>query len=124
MRQTTELGLLIKRRCKELKIRQSDLALACGLNISTISRYTRGIDYPSKETALKIDEVLKLSPGTLEGFIVRKEPERNVYYHSAEELKVLGAWKRGERTVEEVQRITGLPLKKIGKYLPLNEGMN
>lgn len=32
--------------------------------------------------------------------------------------KVLEAWKRGERTAEEISEMTGIPLKTVYKYIP------
>lgn len=37
------------------------------------------------------------------------------------EAAVLKAWKRGERTAEEIEEITGIPLKTIYKYIPRGE---
>jgi len=36
------------------------------------------------------------------------------------ESVVLQAWKKGERTAEEIAEITGLPLKTVYNYIPRN----
>ena len=37
------------------------------------------------------------------------------------EKKVLEAWKRGERTAEEISELTGIKLKTAHKYIPRGE---
>lgn len=37
------------------------------------------------------------------------------------EAAVLKAWKRGERSAEEISEITGYPLKVIDRYVPVKE---
>lgn len=53
------------------------------------------------------------------GRYIRKNPDdegvRNV---GRIEAAVLSAWKRGERTAEEITEITKLPLKTVYNYIP------
>lgn len=56
------------------------------------------------------------------GRYIRKNPDdegvRNV---GRIEAAVLSAWKRGERTAEEIAEITKLPLKTVYNYIPKRE---
>lgn len=56
------------------------------------------------------------------GKYIRKNPDdegvRNV---GRIEAAVLNAWKRGERTADEIAEITKLPLKTIYNYIPKGE---
>jgi ArsR family metal-binding transcriptional regulator len=56
------------------------------------------------------------------GRYIRKNPDdegvRNV---GRIEAAVLSAWKRGERTAEEIAEITKLPLKTVYNYIPKGE---
>ena len=45
--------------------------------------------------------------------------KKNSRYISKEEQTVLDAWKRGERTHQQVAEITGFTLDVINKYLPV-----
>ena len=45
--------------------------------------------------------------------------KKNSRYVSKEEQTVLDAWKRGERTNQQVAEITGFTLDVINKYLPV-----
>ena len=45
--------------------------------------------------------------------------KKNSRYVSKEEQTVLDAWKRGERTDQQVAEITGFTLDVINKYLPV-----
>ena len=49
----------------------------------------------------------------------KKKIERFILKNSSDlEQMVLKAWKRGDRTIDEVIEITGLPYKIVRKYLP------
>ncbi len=53
------------------------------------------------------------------GRYVKKNPEQaGVHIAGRIEKKVLNAWKRGERTAEEIAEITKLPLKTVYNYIP------
>ncbi len=57
--------------------------------------------------------------GRVMGRYVKKNLEQaGVHCAGRIEKKVLEAWKRGERSVEEIAEITKLPLKTIYKYIP------
>ena len=40
---------------------------------------------------------------------------------SIREEEILKAWARGKHSAEQVAKMTGYPLKVVGKYLPLGE---
>lgn len=53
------------------------------------------------------------------GKYIRKNPDDEEIRNMGRiEAAVLQAWKRGERTAEEIAEITGLPLKTIYNYIP------
>lgn len=53
------------------------------------------------------------------GKYIRKNPDDEGTRNMGRiEAAVLQAWKRGERTAEEIAEITGLPLKTIYNYIP------
>ena len=53
------------------------------------------------------------------GKYIRKNPDdEGIRNMGRIEAAVLKAWKRGERTAEEIAEITGLPLKTIYNYIP------
>lgn len=51
----------------------------------------------------------------------KKENEElaGVHHMGRIEKAVLEAWKRGERTAQEVSEITGIKLEKVCEYIPL-----
>lgn len=50
---------------------------------------------------------------------MKNRKKSNSRYVSKEEQEVLDAWKRGERTHQQVAEITGFTLDVINKYLPV-----
>ena len=55
------------------------------------------------------------------GKYIRKNPDdEGISNMGRIEAAVLQAWKRGERTAEEIAEITGLPLKTAYNYIPRN----
>lgn len=50
---------------------------------------------------------------------MKNRKKSNSRYVSKEEQTVLDAWKRGERTHQQVAEITGFTLDVINKYLPV-----
>lgn len=55
-----DIGQIIKKRRKELKLTQSTLALLSQVGINTIVSIERGSKSPSLETLLKVADVLGL----------------------------------------------------------------
>lgn len=41
-------------------------------------------------------------------------------FENEEQDLILKAWKRGERSIDEIVEITGLPRKKVTKYIPIS----
>lgn len=72
------------------------------------------------KSASKIEEALLLAKGTLEA-ILKDDEDEEIRGHvaSERECEILAAWKRGERTPEEVAEITGYSLDVVGLFLPL-----
>lgn len=72
------------------------------------------------KSASKIEEALLLTKGTLEA-IIKNDDDNDTHGHvaSRRECEILAAWKRGERTPEEVAEITGYSMKVVGNFLPL-----
>ena len=55
------------------------------------------------------------------GKYIRKNPDdEGIRNMGRIESVVLQAWKKGERTAEEIAEITGLPLKTVYNYIPRN----
>lgn len=55
------------------------------------------------------------------GKYIRKELiDKEIHTMGRIESVVLQAWKKGERTAEEIAEITGLPLKTVYNYIPRN----
>lgn len=54
------------------------------------------------------------------GRYIRKNPDgdEGIRPMGRIEKKVLEAWRRGERTAEEISEMTGIPLKTVYKYIP------
>ena len=53
------------------------------------------------------------------GKYIRKDLiDKEIHTMGRIESVVLQAWKKGERTAEEIAEITGLPLKTIYNYIP------
>ena len=46
--------------------------------------------------------------------------DKEIHIMGRIESVVLQAWKKGERTAEEIAEITGLPLKTVYNYIPRN----
>ena len=51
----------------------------------------------------------------------RKRNNTGVHSMGRIEAAVLKAWKRGERSVEEISNITGYSLKVIDRYVPVHK---
>lgn len=47
----------------------------------------------------------------------QKKEKRRYLTREQKEQMILGAWKRGDRTREEVAKITGLPMSEVMKYI-------
>ena len=62
---TKYLSSLIRKRRKELSLKQSDLARLCGLTESAICRYENGSRFPKPEALIRIAEVLGIETGEL-----------------------------------------------------------
>lgn len=106
-------------KCHEKGLKQRELEKIAGLSQGAIYHYKCG-GKPSRASAEKLDKALELPPGTVESTIVREKMKYKVQHEmTKEEEKILAAWKRGDRTPEEVQEITGYSMQVIGKYLPL-----
>lgn len=57
------------------------------------------------------------------GKYIKKNPDgEGVHNHGRVEKAVLEAWKGGERTVEEIAKITGFSLETIDRYVPVFGG--
>lgn len=55
------------------------------------------------------------------GKYIRKDLiDKEIHTMGRIESVVLRAWKKGERTAEEIAEITGLPLKTVYNYIPRN----
>lgn len=55
------------------------------------------------------------------GKYIRKDLiDKEIHTMGRIEPVVLQAWKKGERTAEEIAEITGLPLKTVYNYIPRN----
>jgi hypothetical protein len=55
------------------------------------------------------------------GKYIRKDLiDKEIHTMGRIESVVLQAWKKGERTAEEIAEITGLPLKTVYNYIPRN----
>ena len=55
------------------------------------------------------------------GKYIRKDLiDKEIHTMGRIESVVLQAWKKGERTAEEIAEITGLPLKTAYNYIPRN----
>lgn len=55
------------------------------------------------------------------GRYIRKDLiDKEIHTMGRIESVVLQAWKKGERTAEEIAEITGLPLKTVYNYIPRN----
>lgn len=53
------------------------------------------------------------------GKYIRKKPDDEGVRNAGRiEKEVLRAWKRGERTAEEVSDLTGIPLNTVYNYIP------
>lgn len=56
------------------------------------------------------------------GKYIKKNPEdKGIHSMGRIEEAVLNAWKRGERTAEEIAEITRMPIETIYKYIPKGE---
>lgn len=54
-------------------------------------------------------------------YVRKSEDEKGIHTMGKIEKKVLEAWKRGERTAEEISELTGIKLKTVHKYIPRGE---
>lgn len=55
------------------------------------------------------------------GKYIRKDLiDKEIHTMGRIESVVLQAWKKGEKTAEEIAEITGLPLKTVYNYIPRN----
>lgn len=55
------------------------------------------------------------------GKYIRKDLiDKEIHTMGRIESVVLQAWKKGERTAEEIAEIAGLPLKTVYNYIPRN----
>ena len=50
----------IRKLRNELKITQSELAVKCGVSLTTIQLWERGVSTPKEENLIKLKEVLKV----------------------------------------------------------------
>lgn len=49
-----------------------------------------------------------------------EELKKGKKYQKNEEEIILKAWRRGERTIEEIMEETGYPYKTVRKYIPID----
>ncbi len=56
----------------------------------------------------------------MEKYIRKDLIDKEIHTMGRIESVVLQAWKKGERTAEEIAKITGLPLKTVYNYIPRN----
>lgn len=116
----TKFKKLLKGLLKERGMQQKDLADAIGVNAPVFTNWNSGKAQPSREKVRLMERALGVEEGTIEQTMNREMlPYEPLYNPSKRELEILKAWKRGERTPEEVSKITGYSLEIVGKYLPI-----
>lgn len=116
----TEFKKVLKALLKERGMQQKDLAAAIGVNAPVFTNWNSGKALPSVEKVKLMERAFGVEEGTIERTLNREVlPYEPIYSPSQRELDILKAWKRGERTPEEVSKITGYPIEIVGKYLPI-----
>lgn len=111
----------LKKLLREKGITQRQLARNIGICEGQVHKYTSGLALPRDRTLARIENSLGLSRGTLKAIVDEEDFDEDGDLHvmSTREEEILSAWSRGEKTAEEVAKITGYPLKVVGLYLPL-----
>ena len=116
----SDFSATFKKALKDRHISQNKFAQFIGVSSSTVYKWGRGEVLPQENMVRKIERLLDMEPGTLQKIIDASRTETE-YEHKItdREKKILAAWNRGDRTPEDVSKITGYSLKIVGLYLPL-----